>query len=104
MKSYNNYIQESQDNSGIFSVNIDGENMIFSLKYSDKIYIMLDSEIYQELSVNIPASKFLEESEFFLNPDVDKRIVDVLIDENFIEKTDMESIAGDKKTYSYTIV
>jgi len=104
MKTFNNYIKESQDNSGIFSVNINNSNMIFHLKYSDKVYIMLDNDIYQELSIEIPASKFLEDSEFFLNPDVDKRIIDVLIDENFIEETEMESIAGDKKTQSYTLV
>jgi len=91
---------ESIDISGYFSV----KNTTYQLKYADEIYILLNSEIYQNLSVTIPDSKFLDDNEFFINPDVDKEMIRVLIDENFIEESDKESIAGDKKTRSYRLV
>ena len=86
--------------SGYFSVN----NITYQLDYSDEIYIILDSEIYQNLSVTIPDTKFLSDSEFFINPDIEDKFIKVLIDENFIEESDKESIAGDKKTRSYRLV
>ena len=92
------------DDSSVFLVNLDGDDTVFKLRYSDKIYIMLDSEVYQELSIEIPDTKKLDEDGFFMNPDVKKDIIDVLVDENFIEETGVESVAGDKKTKSYTIL
>ena len=97
-------IFESIDESGVFSVIIDGNNILFHLRYSDKIYIMIDEEIYQELSIELPKSKGLDENEFFMNPDVDENIINVLIDENFIEVSDEESIAGEQETKSYRII
>ena len=88
----------------IFSVIIDDEKYVFSLSITDEINIMLDNEIYQKLSITIPDSKKLDDSMFFMVPNVKKEIIDVLIDENFIEETDIESIAGDKETKAYKLL
>lgn len=88
------------DESGFFSVG----GVVYYLRYSDKIYIMLDDEIYQELSIEIPDTKQLENSGFFMNPEVNQDIINILIDENFIEETNKKSIAGDKEVKSYRVI
>jgi len=90
--------------SGIFSVNLLGEKIVFTLLYSDEIYIMMGGEIYQALSITIPDTDLLGKHEFFINPGVDEKIITVLEKENFIEKSNKTSIAGDKETMSYYII
>ena len=88
----------------IFSVIIDNEKYVFSLSRTNEINIMLDNELYQNLSITIPDTKKLEDNMFFMDPDVRKEIIDVLINDNFIEKTDIHSIAGDKETKAYKLL
>lgn len=94
--------------SGIFSVNVNNKKMIFKLSYDiDKkpfeINLINNDEIYDNLSVVIPDSKDLDSNEFYLNTDIDNNIVNELIKQGFIIKTDKQNIAGDKKTNSYKL-
>jgi len=102
-------ITKFNDFSGVFSAVVDGDLMYMHLRYNEDIFpfevqIYVNDELYCDLSVIIPDSKKLERDEFFLNPIVDKSIVKVLERENFIQETGYESIAGDKKTKSYSLV
>jgi len=101
---FTTYINENVNESGIFSVNLNNQTLVFKLRFSTEILIILEDDIYQELSITIPDSKNLNDTEFYLNPSVDEKIVDVLVNENFIEKLDKESIAGEQKTYLYTLI
>ena len=104
MKILKTYKQFENINNPIFSVIIDNDKYVFELKVSDNsIDLLLDGELYQNLSVEIPDTKLLSENEFFLNPEVKQRIIDILIMENFIEKTGKNSIAGDIETTSYKL-
>lgn len=93
--------------SGMFGLNLDGEYIVFNLyvqKSGDNVtnvYILLDDDIYDNLSIETPDSSSLNDEEFFLNPDLDKRIVQELIRQNFITKSDKRTLAGDKETVSY---
>jgi hypothetical protein len=91
-------------NNPIFSVIIDNEKYIFSLSKTNEINILLDNELYQTLSITIPDTRKLDNNMFFIDPTVKKEIIDVLIEENFIEKTDIKSIAGDKETTAYKLL
>lgn len=95
--------------TGIFGINLDGEYLVFNL-YVQKtgenitnVYLLLDGNIYDELSIETPDSSNLNDEEFFLNPNIDERIVRELVKQNFITKTDNETTAGDKETYSYQL-
>jgi len=88
----------------IFSVIIDNNKYVFSLTRTDEINIILDDELYQTLSITIPDTKNLDDNMFFINPDVRPEIINVLIDDNFIEGTDIQAIAGDKETKAYKIL
>jgi len=81
--------------------------MTFDLDISQDertIKIMYDDALYAELSIVIPGSDELEPGEFFLNPKIDQKIVDELVTQNFIEKGNKDSVAGDKKTTSYRLI
>lgn len=84
------------------------KNMVFTLYVKEseptEVYLILDDDLYDYLSVIVPDSSNLEQGEFFLNPDIDDEIVNILIDQNFISETSKETIAGDKKTKSYILV
>jgi hypothetical protein len=69
-----------------------------------RVYIMLGDDIYEKLSIDLPNSTELDDEEFFLNPNIDKKIIDVLINQNFISEGNKEAIAGDKKTKSFYLV
>lgn len=102
-------ITNFEDFSGLFSVNIDGDTLYLRLKYDEnkkpfKVEIWLQDNKYQDLSVNIPDSKYLGFKEFYLNPKVSPEIVDTLEKEGFIEKTGKSSVAGDKNTKSYVLL
>ena len=88
----------------IFSVIIDNDKYVFSLTRTDEINIILDDELYQTLSITIPDTNNLDDNMFFMNPDVRTEIINVLIDDNFIEETDIQAIAGDKETKAYKIL
>jgi len=77
-------------------VSYDGKITNVKITYMDKYY--------EDLSVTIPDSKDLDKDEFFLNPDIDKNLVNELVNQGFIEKSDKESMAGNKKTTSYTLI
>lgn len=90
--------------SSVITIIIDGEEMTFTILSKDKkIYLMKDDEIYQRLDVQIPDSEELDIDEFFMAPDVDKNIVEELENQGFIQKLDIESIAGDKKVTAYKL-
>jgi len=102
-------ITKFDDFSGVVSVDLDGNIMYFHLKYDEskspfQVELWLHYGKYENLSVVIPDSKKLGHKEFFLNPKVEKKIVDELIKENFIEETGKQSIAGDEKTKSFSLL
>lgn len=99
-----NFNKYNENKDPMFSVNIDGRTLIFRLKYGKEITIDLDGEKYQTLSITIPDTKKCDDNEFFMDPNIDPKIIKVLIDENFIEKSNLDSIAGDKRVYSYKLV
>ena len=93
--------------SGIFGLYINGKYMTFNLDISQDektINIMHDDLLYVKLSIKIPDSDELESGEFFLNPDVNPKILSELITQNFIEKANKNAVAGDKPTSSYRLI
>jgi len=95
--------------SGLFSVTIDDRKLALRLKYDENIIpiqikIVLDNDDYDELSIIVPDSDELDRKEFFLNPKIDETIIKTLVDENFIQETDNETVAGEFKTKSYILV
>lgn len=104
-----NYILLFEDyNTGVFKVNINGEELILRLYIEEepitRVYLILNNEIYEHLSVEIPESKYLNKGEFFLNPEISNNIVEVLINQQFIEETGKKAQAGLKETISYQLV
>lgn len=103
MKKYLQFIKENKElETGIISI----DGIIYHLQFNNTregldVDLMINDNIYQNLSVHTPDSDKLDADEFFLNPIVDKKIVDTLEKENFISKGNSETIAGDKKTISY---
>lgn len=102
-------ITNFDDFSGVISIKIGDDLMYFHLKYDEnktpfEVKLYLHDGKYEELSVIIPDSKELEHKEFFLNPKVDKKIVDALEKENFIQETGKVSMAGDQQTKSYNLM
>jgi hypothetical protein len=94
--------------TGIVNIRLDDNDMIFNfdVKNTEKgtrAFLMYDESPYAELSVIVPDTENLDKSEFFLNPEVDKRIVDELVKQNFIQKGDRTTTAGDVQTVSYFI-
>lgn len=87
-------------------VKVDDLVLRLHIDYSNitNVYLLLEDEIYDNLSVELPDSTKLDIGEFFLNPDIDKRIIDELINQGFIEEGDKEAMAGDKPTKSYILV
>ena len=101
-------ITNFNDYSGVIKVQLEGDEMYFRLKYDDlklpfEVSLHLEDGKYGDLSIIIPDSDELNRKEFFLNPDINMKIVTELEKENFIQKSGKESIAGDKKTISYII-
>ena len=101
-------ITNFNDYSGVIKINIDDDEMYFHLKYDDKklpfeVSLYLEDGKYGDLSIIIPDSEELNRKEFFLNPEINTKIVEELETQNFIQKSGKESIAGDKKTKSYII-
>ena len=101
-------ITKFKDFSGIISVNMDGNIMYFKLKFDDNefpidIDLYVNDNKYGKLSIIIPDSNKLERKEFFINPDINDKIVDALKKENFIQETNKKSIAGDKEVKSYVL-
>lgn len=97
------------DFSGVVSVKINNDIMYFHLKYDENkepfnVELWLHDGKYENLSIKLPDSDELGHKEFFLNPDVNKEIVKSLKQEGFIKETGKESMAGDKKTISYTLL
>lgn len=95
--------------SGVVSVKIDDNILYFRLKYDEnvnpfKVELWIHNGKYQNLSIIIPDSKNLGHKEFYLNPSVNLEIVETLENEGFIENTGKESVAGDEKTKSYSLL
>jgi len=91
--------------SGVFDFN--GLSFKLDTFYdNDETYvrILYMDKHYEDLSVIVPKSKILDTDEFFLNPNIDKEMVNVLIDQGFIECTNKKTMAGDKLTKSYMLV
>ena len=104
LKKFKEFIKENYE-TGIF----DYDNMAFKLdvKFINNltdVRIMYMGKYYDDLSINIPGSEELDNDEFYLNPNVDKELIKTLVDQGFIEETENESMAGDKKTKSYKLV
>lgn len=93
---------------GLFSVNLDGKKKVFRLSYDENKYpfrinLILDNDIYSELSIIIPDSEKLDKGEFFMNINIDYRIVDELINQGFIVETNKYSKAGENHVKTYKI-
>lgn len=95
---------------GMFNVTIDSIELNLHLDYNENItpidikLKLNNNETYDDLSTIIPESKNLDKLEFFINPNLNSKIIDVLKQEGFIQKTNKESIAGDKKTTTYILI
>jgi len=97
------------DYSGLISVNVDGRTLYFHLKYDDdkfpfEVQLEMRTGEYDDLSVIVPDSEELDRREFFVNPKLDKNIVNTLENEGFIQETGKETVAGEYKTKSYVLV
>lgn len=93
--------------SGLFGLHLNGKYMTFNLDINQdekSVNIMYDDQLYIELDIKIPDSEELEPGEFFLNPEVDQKIVRELVKQSFIEKGNKTAVAGDKTTLSYRFI
>ena len=77
--------------------------IIYIDKKPFEINLINNDELYDNLSIIIPDSKELDNNEFFLNTEIDNNIINELIKQGFIIKTEKKSIAGDKQTNSYKL-
>lgn len=104
MKHLKVFEEFNNNETSPINIIVDGEDLTFTIINNDnKIYLMKDDNIYQELSVEIPDSDDLEDDEFFMSPDVKKEIIDELVSQGFLQKLDKKSIAGDKKVNAYKL-
>lgn len=87
-------------------VKVDDLVLRLHIDYSNitNVYLLLEDEIYDNLSVELPDSTKLDIGEFFLNPEVDEKIVDELVNQGFIEEGEKEATAGLQKTKNYILV
>lgn len=104
IKSFNEYIKDNY-NTGLFNYN----NMPFRLEVDNSgenthVKILFNDIYYEDLSVDIPESSDLDKDEFFANPKTKDDMVYILVNQGFIEETNKEAMAGDKKTKSYKLV
>ena len=95
--------------SSVVSVKIDDKTLYLHLVYDEnllpiEVELFINTGKYDDLSVIIPDSDELSHKEFFLNTKIDKRIVDTLVKESFIQETGKESVAGEDETKSYMLV
>jgi len=93
--------------SGLFGAYVDSKYMTFNLDISQDektVNIMYDDNLYAELSITIPGSEELENGEFFLNPEINPKILKELVNQSFIEKTTKNAVAGDKTTTAYRLI
>lgn len=91
--------------TGYFNYN----NMPLNLHitYNDNlttVNILYKDKHYTNLSTHIPDSKSLNKDEFYMNPNLNIKLINELINQGFIEKTNKKSMAGELVTYSYIIV
>lgn len=103
LKNYNKFINEKYK-TGYFNFN----EMPFKLSISNKndkikVKILYMDKYYADLSIDIHG-KDLDKDEFFINPNIDKEIIETLENEGFIECTNKEIMAGNKKTKSYKLI
>jgi len=94
--------------SGVVRCIVNNKPLVFKLKVNNtekgtKVYLMLDDQLYDELSILVPDTNKLTSGEFFLNPDINPDIVKELESQNFIQKSGKNSKAGDKNTISYSL-
>jgi len=107
MKKYLQFILEkNEDFSG--PVFVQDLNLTLKIRVNQKedytsIDLIIDDEVYDNLSVETPDSKNLDKNEFFINPEIDKKIVKELVSQNFIHETGVLSTFGDKSTKSYLV-
>jgi len=104
IKKFIKFINENYK-TGYFNFN----DMAFTLSISiiddlTDVKILYKEHIYEHLSIVVPDSKDLGNDEFFINPKIDKGMVNILIKEGFIECTNKKTIAGNKKSVSYKLV
>ena len=91
----------------LFGSYVDGKYMTFSLDISQdekKINIMYNGNLYTKLSIDIPGTEELESGEFFLNQEINSKILKELVNQKFIEKTNKKAVAGDKTTTAYRLI
>jgi len=101
---YDKFVNENYD-TGYFNYN--GRSFKLDVDNSGrftKVKILYMDKYYEDLSIVIPDSKKLDNEEFFVNPKIEKGMIEELEKEGFIECTDIESMAGDLETKSYKLV
>lgn len=103
IKKFINFINENYE-TGYFNYGdrpfkldvVHGDTTVVKILYMDKHY--------EDLSIDIPDSKELDEDEFYVNPIIDIEMVKELEKQGFIENTNKLSMAGDDETKSYKLV
>lgn len=103
LKNYYRFIKESYK-TGYF--NYDGLPLNLSVSNNNgktEVKVLYMDKYYTNLSIDIHG-KELEKDEFFINPDIDKEMVNILEKEGFIQSTNKKIMAGDKETISYKLV
>jgi hypothetical protein len=103
LKNYNKFINEKYK-TGYFNFN--GMPFNLSITTNDnktEVKILYMNKYYADLSIDIHG-KDLDKDEFFINPNIDNKMIELLEDQGFIECTCKEIMAGNKKTKSYKLI
>lgn len=106
MKNYPQFILENKNISG--PIYIEKLNITLKLYINQKenetiVKLMSGDKLYKTLSIRTTDTKNLDKNEFFINPEIDKNIIDELIKQFFIKPTGITSDFGNKPTVSYFI-
>lgn len=99
------YIEKDGFESG--PIYIESIDMTLKIKvfYSNVTIVKLikDESDYMDLSIKVEKSKYLPKGDFFLNPEVNKKIVNDLKSQGFIQPTSIKDKYGEQEIESYSI-
>jgi hypothetical protein len=101
-------IYEFKEFNSIINVKSNGKESVYYLDYDVNltpfiITLYKNGVKYDDLNITIPESYRLNKKEFFLNPNIDKDIVNELVIQNFMAETYQDAVAGDIPTKSYIL-
>jgi len=104
IKKYKSFILESSYSK--YPIRIGDVTYTLKIDENDSgtmVYLQIDNETYDTLSIVIPETKNISEDEFFLNPKSNKKIVGELEKLGIIQKMDTKANAGGIETSLYFI-